>query len=539
MTPPPGRAPVARGRVAAAAAGIAVLTVLARVVGFGRTVVFGNTVGDGPLGDLYQAVNALPNVVFEIAAGGVLASVVVPLLAGAVERGARAEVSAIASALLVRVLALLVAVAVAVAAAAGPLLSVLAVPEADRDVGVRMLWLFAPQIPLYGVGVVLAGVLQAHRRFAWPVLAPLLSSVTVTAAYLAFAGMVGVHPPGTRVGRAGELVLAGGTTAGVVVLSLCLVVPVRRLRLDWRPRYRLAPAVRRAAGGLAAAGLVAVAGQQVALVVTLNRARAGAPAGTVTHITFAQTVYLLPWAVLAVPLATAAYPALAAAWSHGDAARYAGTLAATGRAVLLASGLGAALLAAGAQPAAALLAQGSPAMAAAVAGLAPGVLGFGAFALYSRALYARGAALRAALVTAVGWLAVVVASLALAAALPAADRALALALGQSAGMLVLAALLVGAVARLAGPAAVAGLARTAPAAILAGGAAAAVGWGAVRLLAAPTAGWPPPAAGALRGAAAAAAVIVVYAAAAYLLDRATVRPLLGRLRARVPGAGRP
>ena len=56
---------------------------------------------------------------------------------------------------------------------------------ATTDVGAGMLRVFAPQIPLYGVGIVLAGLLQAHRRFAWPVLAPLLSSVVVIATYAA------------------------------------------------------------------------------------------------------------------------------------------------------------------------------------------------------------------------------------------------------------------------------------------------------------------------------------------------------------------
>ena len=35
-----------------------------------------------------------------------------------------------------------------------------------------MLRIFAPQIPLYGIGIVLSGLLQGYRRFAWPVLAP-------------------------------------------------------------------------------------------------------------------------------------------------------------------------------------------------------------------------------------------------------------------------------------------------------------------------------------------------------------------------------
>ena len=55
---------------------------------------------------------------------------------------------------------------------------------ADQAVAAGMLRIFAPQLPLYGVGIVLTGVLQAHHRFAWPVIAPLLSSVTVMGAYL-------------------------------------------------------------------------------------------------------------------------------------------------------------------------------------------------------------------------------------------------------------------------------------------------------------------------------------------------------------------
>ena len=49
-----------------------------------------------------------------------------------------------------------------------------------------MLVVFAPQILLYGLAVVLYGILQAHRRFTAPALAPVVSSLVVIAAYLAF-----------------------------------------------------------------------------------------------------------------------------------------------------------------------------------------------------------------------------------------------------------------------------------------------------------------------------------------------------------------
>jgi putative peptidoglycan lipid II flippase len=54
-----------------------------------------------------------------------------------------------------------------------------------------MLLVFLPQVVLYGVAVVLTGVLQAHRRFLGPALAPLLSSVVVISAYLLTPPAVG------------------------------------------------------------------------------------------------------------------------------------------------------------------------------------------------------------------------------------------------------------------------------------------------------------------------------------------------------------
>ena len=55
--------------VAGAAALIAVLTLLARLAGFGRTLVFTNAVGADSTGDTYLAANNVPNIVFEVVAG--------------------------------------------------------------------------------------------------------------------------------------------------------------------------------------------------------------------------------------------------------------------------------------------------------------------------------------------------------------------------------------------------------------------------------------------------------------------------------------
>ena len=182
-------------RLLGAAVLIAIATVASRVVGFGRWLVFSHTVGAGSLADAYNSANQLPNIVFEITAGGALAGVAVPLLAGPLTGGGDGP------------------------RRPGPRLAH-RLGAADLDAGgtdpavglrrrargadgahprqrprcrlhrrqiSRFLIFFLPQIPLYGAAVVLGATLQADRRFLAPALAPLLSSLVVIASYTVFA----------------------------------------------------------------------------------------------------------------------------------------------------------------------------------------------------------------------------------------------------------------------------------------------------------------------------------------------------------------
>lgn len=526
------------GRVASAAALIAVLTVLSRLAGFGRTAVFTWVVQDSDLGAMYVLANAVPNIIFEIVAGGALASLVVPLLAGAVAAGDRRAVTATTGALLTWTVTLLVPLAVLVALGAGPLINLLGDNRSPEELaaGARMLRVFAPQLPLYGIGIVLTGVLQAHRRFAWPVIAPLLSSLTVIVVYLVFAGVAGPGASVAQAGRGAELILSGGTTLGVVVLSLSLLIPIRRLRLRPRPGYTFAADARARVGGLVVAGVVTVTAQQVALAVSLNRI-AGGLTEAPQVFNLAQTFYLLPWAVLAVPLATAAYPTLAAASAGGDEQTYRDTLSATLRGVLLLSFLGVAVLVGAAGPIGRFFPLNADATADAIVGYAPGLLGYGVFAVLSRALYARGATRPATAAITAGWLAVPLALVPLSALLPVADRVLAVALANSVGMLLLGGLLLVAVRRAAGRVALAGATRASGAGLLGATAGALCALGLLRLMEAgdgtPTR-WMALGQGMLSG----ALVGVVFLGVVWLVDRRDVRPVLAGLRRRLPARAR-
>lgn len=518
-------------RIARAATLIAVLTVVSRIVGFGRTWVMTLTVGQTDLGTVYTSANAIPNIIFEIVAGGAMAALVVPLLAAPVAEGDRQAVSRTTSALLTWVVAVLVPPALLVALGADWVIRLVAGSgwsAEELSVGAMMLRIFAVQIPLYGVGVVLIGVLQAHRKFAWPVIAPLLSSIVVIGAYTLFAVHEGARADLATAGTTGELILAVGTTLGVVVLSGCLLIPLRSLNLRLRPHWHVGHPQ---AWGLAASGLLTVVAQQIALVVALRLANASDVQGTAFAFTVAQTVYLLPWAVLAVPTATAAYPALAEAAVTGDRDAYNRTLARSARAVTVLSCLGAALLAGVAGPAAAFLSAGADPVPLAwgIAAFAPGLVGYGLSALLSRGLYARGRQRQAAVAFGVGWGSAIVAMQVLSAVLPQSARVAALGLGTALGMTVLGVVLLVQVRR-AG-ATMPGLARAASVGLLAAALGAAAGNGVVWL-----AGGLPSGFGAIvgLGVAAALAAVAGFAVVVLPLDGGDLRAILRR-RGRASG----
>lgn len=476
MSPSPSTRLGGQGLLAAAGL-VAVVTLLSRVVGVARWFAFSSSVGSTCVGQVYTTVNQIPNVLFEIAAGGALAAVAVPLVARHLDRGEEDLADRTASALLGWTVVVLLPVALLVALAAGPLAGALldapggaaaCSAEEARAAGRLMLLLFAPQVLLYGLGIVLTGVLQAHRRFFAVALAPLVSSAVVIATYLVFGARYEAQMPLTELPRDGLVLLALGTTLGVAALSLPLLLPASRLGVRWRPTLRFPAGSGRVAGSLAVAGLLTVGAQQVFTVVVLVVGNS-VGVGAVPVWTYAQTVYLLPYAVLVVPLATAAFPRLA-----GDREQARGTLRRTARAVVVSAlAGGAALVAAREEVGAVFLARDRgadgvgraalEALPATLAGLAPGLLGFGLVALLTRSLYAVDRPWWAAAGAGGGWLAAAAGGIALAG--PAAaggvgDVLLLLALASSAGMLVSGAALLVLTRRAWGRPALAGLART-------------------------------------------------------------------------------
>ncbi len=476
---PPGKEPRPPGKVLQAALLIGAITMAARAIGFGRQLVFAHTVRASCLGTAYTTANMVPNIIYDIVLGGALTAAVVPVLAGDADAEQTRQTSA---ALLTWTVLLLAPVSAVVAVIANPLVSVLlgSAPGCQRasmvTVGGRMLMVFAPQILLYGLAVVLYGILQSHRRFAAPALAPVVSSLVVIGTYLWFGGAGGTTPA-TRAWP----ILAIGTTAGVAALVMTPLVRLGKLRLRLRPTLRFPAGVARRVRSLAAAGIATLIAQDASAAVVIVLANSRGGGGALVLYSFAWAVFFLPYAVLAVPVATSAFPELSAR-AADDTAGFDATTATSTRAVLVASWLGAAGMAGVCLPLARVFqshaheAADARQLAIAFALFAPCLVGYGLIASLSRVLYANGRNRSAAFAVSAGWLLVIVADLLIVPFVPPFWVVPALGAGTSIGLTAAGAVLFLLVRRARGAAALHGCTRAALAGLIAALTGAAVGW---------------------------------------------------------------
>jgi putative peptidoglycan lipid II flippase len=522
--------------IARGAAIVAGLTVLSRLLGLGRTLVFSQTIGASCLGTAYVTAYQVPNLVYELVLGGALTSAMIPVLARSAAKAAadpaeKARVSQITSAMLTWSVIILVPSTLVIAAAAGPIASLLNPANANAhcvhadvvSTTGRMLVVFAPQIIFYGLSIVLFGLLQSYRRFTAPAAAPMVASLVLIASYLAFVPL-NKGLPLAKLPLSAELVLGVGTTLGVAALLLVAVVPTWRLHLRFRPTLRFPPGVAPRVGGLVAVGVIEFAAIDLAGLVAITLANGHGTTGAIVLYNYAGLAFSTMSAVLAGAIIISAFPVLCA--REGQA--FGRTCAGSTRAVLLASWLGTALMAAITVPAAHVLAKQPdqvPQLVQAFALLAPCLVANGVIVNLSRVMFAVKRLKVAAAALAGNCLLTIVADVVLVELVPARLVVAALALGSTIGQTLVAIPLMIATRRICGRAAVQGVGRAALAGLAAAAMGAAVGVAVSialpvshKLLAAGVA------------VLAASCAVIAFGVVAYLLDDGDLRAVLARLR---------
>ena len=222
---------------------VTALNLLSRATGFIRVLATASALGVTVLGDTYQRSNQVSNLLFELLAGGMLFSVLVPGFVDLLTAGDRASARRLAAVLSGRGLAAMAVLVAVVMAFSQPLMALLsagadpATRDAQAELGAFLLWFVAPQLLFYLVGAIASGLLQSDQRFAAAAFAPVCNNVVVTASMVAFAI---VHDPAQGLAlTTGEKVLLGaGALAGTVAMTVVPLVAVRRAGLGFGLGWR-------------------------------------------------------------------------------------------------------------------------------------------------------------------------------------------------------------------------------------------------------------------------------------------------------------
>ncbi|MFP5019918.1 murein biosynthesis integral membrane protein MurJ [Pseudonocardia phyllosphaerae] len=496
--PAKGRATENAGSLVRSSSMIAVASLVSRITGFVRNLAIVAVLGLAIVNDSYTVSNTLPNIVYELLLGGVLTSVMIPVLVRAQTEDADGGVHFTRRLLTVIGTALLVATVVAVLAA--PLLTALFVSSdsgrANPALATAFAFLLLPQIFFYGIGALLGAILnskQVFGPFAW---APVLNNLVmlgVLVAYVLVPGQISVDP--VSMGDPKLLVLGLGTTFGIVVQAVVLIPYMRRIGFRYKPVWGWDPRLS-VAGGMALWIIGYVLIGQAGYIVT-TRVATAADGGSVATYMNAWLLLQVPYGVLGVSLLTALMPRMSRAAAEGDTDQVVTDLSLGARlstvglvpiaAVMTAFGgvLGTALFSVGAGSGA-----GAARLGATVAASAFGILPYAVTMLQMRVFYAMTDSRTPTLIQ-LGMVAVKIPLLLLCPVLLAPDRVV-LGLAAANGLSFVGGAVIGQILlrRRLGRARTGEVLRTLARVTLASAAGAAIAWGLGRLLEPVTASWP-------------------------------------------------
>ena len=220
----------AQPSVARSTATMSVATLLSRVTGLVRSVATAMVLGTTLFASEYTIANNLPNMIYELVGGGILTTAFLPIyLAQLQKRGKEGAASFSSNILSISGIALaLVALLATIFAPQVIFTQTFATPDLNVENAIFLFRFFAIQIVFYGVGAIINGLLNAHRRFLWPALGPVFNNLVLIITLFTYPLIVKLDP------QAAKVWLAVGTTLGVVAMFAVQLPALIKLRIPLR-----------------------------------------------------------------------------------------------------------------------------------------------------------------------------------------------------------------------------------------------------------------------------------------------------------------
>ncbi len=302
--------------------------VLSNLVGLVRQILISRAFGTGDAYDAFVAASRYPDLIFNLIAGGALASSFIPVFTGFLEKEDRASAWKLASAIINLVILVLTAVSVLSAIFSIQAVRYILAPDfnpAKQELTASLLRILLIAPTVFGVSGIVMGALNAHQKF----LLPALASTMLWAGYI--IGLIFLVPSMQIYGLAWGAVLGAFLHIGIQLPQL--------LRLpEWRFNFSLGldNAATREVLLLTGPRLLGVAVVQINFLVNTIIA-SGQPEGSVSSLTYAFQIMTMPEVAIAQAIAVAALPTFSAQVARGELGEMRHSLASTLRGVLLLS----------------------------------------------------------------------------------------------------------------------------------------------------------------------------------------------------------
>ena len=312
-------------KIARAAGTIMVPMILGQVFSLISTMLITRTFGTGAQNEAFYAANRLPDILYNLVAGGALASAFIPMFATLLTHGDRKTAWKLASAI-ANLITIILVVICAITAIFSPWVvkHILASGFTDQNVALAAsllrIQLIAPII--FGLSGLAMGILNVHQSFLWPALAPAMYSIGKIIGVLFLVPHFGVQ--GISIG-----VVLGALMHGLIQLPALLRLPERKYTFSLGLKM---PEVREVAR-LMGPRVLGVSIVQLNFLINTNLASFWP--GTVTSINTAFSLMLIPEAAIAQAMAIAALPIFSGQVARGKPEEMRASLTMLLRAVIL------------------------------------------------------------------------------------------------------------------------------------------------------------------------------------------------------------
>lgn len=298
--------PLQEGRSVARATGVlGTLTVASRLLGLARDIAQAAILGTGMAADAFTLAFIIPNILRRLFGESTVSAAFVPSYTETLVRDTPDAARQLARRTLTFTWSVLLVI-VLVGMLAAPVLVRIFAPGFSEIPGkaalaTGLLRLLFPYILFVGTAAVCMGVLNSHRHFSSPALAPVFLNIAALAGLFILARF---WRPDAPVWGFSAGILAGG------FLQLAVQLPFMRARgVSLRPDFRFGDPVLRRVLKLAFPALIGLLAAEVNIMVDQLVASFLEP-GSVAALAYGQRVTQVPQGIFAVALATALLPTL-------------------------------------------------------------------------------------------------------------------------------------------------------------------------------------------------------------------------------------